>query len=119
MKKFVAWLDRNHIAVVFALLVLVATSIAMYFDLPKDVFPNGDFPRFQIIADIGFASLAETENNVTRPIEDAIKTVPDVLEVRSVTERGTSTVDIYLRWGTNLTRAFQYVQGKIDQARSL
>ncbi len=119
MKKFVDWLSRNHAAVIFALAVLIVASIFTYFNLPKDVFPKGEFPRFQIIADIGFASLADTENNVTRPIEEAVKTVPDVLEVRSVTERGTSTIDIYLRWGADLNQAFQYVQSKLDQVRSL
>ncbi len=118
MKKIVDWLDKNHIAIMFTLTMVVIASIVIYFNLPKDVFPNGDFPRFQIIADIGFASLDETEINVTRPIEEAVKTVMDVTEVRSVTERGTSTIDIYLKWGTNLDQAFQYIQSKISQVRS-
>ncbi len=118
MKKLINWLDKNHIAIMFTIVVAAVASIYMYFDLPKDVFPKGDFPRFQIIADIGFASLQETEINVTRPIEEAVKTVPNVTEVRSVTERGTSTIDIYLKWGTNLNQAFQYIQSKISQVRS-
>ncbi len=119
MKRFLQWVDRNHIAIVFALAVSVATSVYMYLDLPKDVFPSANFPRFQVIADIGFASLEDTEIHVTRPIEEAVKTVPDVKEVRSVTERGTSTIDIYLRWGTDLDRAYQYVQSRVDQTRGL
>jgi len=119
MKRLVNWLDKNHIAIMFTLAVAVVASIYMYFDLPKDVFPKGDFPRFQIIADIGFASLHETEINVTRPIEEAVKTVPDVVEVRSVTERGTSTIDIYLKWGTDLNQASLYIQSKINQVKSL
>jgi cobalt-zinc-cadmium resistance protein CzcA len=117
MKRLVDWLDKNHVAIMFSLVVVTLTGIYFYFDLPKDVFPKGDFPRFQIIADIGFASLEETEINVTRPIEEAVKTVPDVTEVRSVTERGTSTVDIYLKWGSDLNQAFQYIQSKISQIR--
>ena len=117
MKKLVDWLDKNHIAIIFTIIVVTVASICAYFELPKDVFPKGDFPRFQIIADIGFASLEETEINVTRPVEEAVKTVPDVTEVRSVTERGTSTIDIYLKWGTNLDQAFQYIQSRISQVR--
>ena len=55
MKKFIGWLDMNHISIVFTLIVMTMTSLWLYFELPKDVFPNGDFPRFQVIADIGFA----------------------------------------------------------------
>ncbi len=117
MKKLVEWLDVNHLAVMFALTVMVVASVYMYLDLPKDVFPRGDFPRFQIIADIGFAALDETEINLTRPIEEAVKTAPNVVEVRSVTERGTATIDIYLKWGTDLDQAFQQVQSRINQVR--
>ena len=118
MKRFVIWLDHNHIAIVFALLVLIVTSAYLFFDLPKDVFPNAQFPRFQVIADIGFSSLENTELNITRPLEEALKTVPGVVEVRSVTERGTSTIDLYLKWGTNLNESFQFIQSKISQARA-
>ncbi len=117
MKKFIAWLDMNHIAIVFTLMVLTIAGIWMYFQLPKDVFPNGDFPRFQIIADVGFASLEETDTNITRPLEEALKTVPDVEQVVSVSERGTSTIDVYLKWGVNLDQDFQVAQNKINQVR--
>ena len=119
MKKFVDWLDFNRVAIVFAAVLLCAAGIYMYLELPKDVFPNSAFPRFQVIADIGFASLETTELNVTRPLDEALQTVPGVMEVRSVTERGTSTIDIYLKWGTDLNQALQYVQSRIDQARVL
>ncbi len=118
MKKFIAWLDMNHIAIVFTLAVLTMVGIWMFIQLPKDVFPNGDFPRFQVIADVGFASLEETEINITRPLEEALKTVPDVQQVVSVTERGTSTIDVYLNWGVNLNQDFQAAQNKINQVRA-
>ncbi len=119
MKKFVDWLDLNRIAIVFAAALLCAGGLYMYRLLPKDVFPNSEFPRFQVVADIGFASLETTELNITRPLEEALKTVPGVLETRSVTERGTATIDIYLKWGTDLNQAWQYIQSRIDQTRAL
>ncbi len=119
MKKFVDWLDSNRIAIVFAAVLLCAGGLYMYRALPKDVFPNSEFPRFQVVADIGFASLETTELNITRPLEEALKTVPGVRETRSITERGTSTIDIYLKWGTDLNQAWQYIQSRIDQTRAL
>ena len=117
MKKFVDWLEKNRLAVVFTVFLLCAAGLYIYTGLPKDVFPNSEFPRFQIIADIGFASLENTEINVTRPLEDALKTAPNVLEVRSVTERGTATIDVFLKWGADLNQAYQYIQSRIDQTR--
>lgn len=119
MKKFVDWLDSNRVAIVFAAGLMCAAGFYMYRLLPKDVFPNSEFPRFQVVADIGFASLETTELNVTRPLEEALQTAPGVMEVRSVTERGTATIDIYLKWGTDLNQALQHIQSRIDQARPL
>jgi len=117
MKKFIRWLDMNHIAIVATLIVMTIASLWLYFQLPKDVFPNGDFPRFQVITDIGFASLEDTAINITKPLEEALKTVPDVEKVTSVTERGTSTINVYLKWGVDLNQAFQLAQSKINQVR--
>lgn len=119
MKKFALWLNSNRVAIVFTAALLCIGGFYMYVKLPKDVFPNSEFPRFQVIADIGFASLETTEINVTRPLEEALKTVPGTLEVRSVTERGASTIDVFLKWGTDLNRAQQYIQSRIDQTRVL
>lgn len=118
MTRFVEWLERNRLALVFTSFLLCAAGIYSYTVLPKDVFPNSQFPRFQVIADIGFASLETTDVNVTRPLENALKTVPGVQEVRSVTERGTSTIDLYLKWGSDLDQAYQYAQARISQARA-
>lgn len=115
MKRIINWAIKNHVAIMFTLSIILIASVISYFTLPKNVFPKGEFPRFQVIADLGFASLEETELKVTRPLEKALRTVPGVVEVRSVTERGTSTIDIYLKWGINLKQAFQLVQTKISE----
>ena len=118
MKKFTQWLENNHVAIIFTMLMLTVLGVYMFLTLPKDVFPNARFPRFQIVVDTGFNSLENTDIGVTRPLEDSLKTVPGIVEVRSITERGTSTIDLYFKWGTDLDQAFGYVQSKISQARS-
>lgn len=118
MRRFVGWLLKNRMALLFSLVVLLLASAWAFERLPKDVFPNAAFPRFRVVADNGFASLENTDIQMTRPLEEALKSAPDVREVRSVTERGTSTLDLYLRWGADLDKDFQAVQAKVDQARS-
>jgi multidrug efflux pump subunit AcrB len=118
MKRFVEWLVKNQVPLLFSLAVLLAGSVWSFYRLPKDVFPNAAFPRFRVVADNGFASLENTDIGMTRPLEEALKSVPDVQELRSVTERGTSTIDLYLRWGADLDKDYQAVQARVDQARS-
>jgi CzcA family heavy metal efflux pump len=117
MKKIVEFTLKNLIPIIFSLVILAATGIYVFFTLPKDVFPNGEFPRFQVAIDAGYSSLENTQLEITRPVENILKTVPGVVEVRSVTERGIVTIDIYLKWGTDLTQAFQEVQTKINEVQ--
>ena len=69
MKKFVGWLDKNRVAIVFTSALLFAAGLYTYRLLPKDVFPNSEFPRFQVIADIGFASRKTYDVEVWMPSE--------------------------------------------------
>ncbi len=117
MKRFIEGVIFNHIAILFTLAVLIVFSIFIYFQLPKDVFPNAEFPRIQVLVDIGFASLEDTDLKVTRPLENVLKTIPGVTSVRSATERGASTIDVYFNWGTGMDESLQYVQTKISEVR--
>lgn len=117
MKKVIEWAQKYRAGILLGVAVLIGASAFSYFSLPKDVFPNAVFPRIQVVADIGFGSLEETEIDITRPLEQELNTVAGVTEVRSVTERGTSTIDVYFKWGRDMKEALQQVQTKIDGVR--
>jgi multidrug efflux pump subunit AcrB len=117
IRKLIAWVLDNHLPITLTLGCLLIIGIYSFISMPKDVYPESQFPRFHVIVDVGFASMQETELNITRPLEEAFKTVPGVLEVRSVTEQGTSTIDVFLRWGANIKESFQYIQTKTGELR--
>jgi len=43
---------------------------------------------------------------ITKPIEDAVNTVPGLLTVRSITSRGSAEVDLFFDWSVDMFRRF-------------
>ena len=68
-------------------LVLVALSFALagavfLFQLPISIFPQTNFPRIVILVDNGIAPVDVQMLTVTRPIEEAVRLVPGITDVR-------------------------------------
>ncbi len=118
MKRFIEGILGNKTAVIFITLTLLAMSIFVIFTLPEGVFPKANFPRILITADMGYTPLTDMEMSVTRPLENAVRTVEGVTIVRSTTSRGTADIDVFFNPKINLHQAYQLVNSKISEVRS-
>lgn len=101
-------------------LVLIALSFALAgliftFRLPVAIFPQTDFPRIVILVDNGIAPVDVQMLKVTRPIEEAIRIVPGITNVRSTTSRGSTEISVFFRWDVDILDALHLVQGRIAQ----
>ena len=108
-------LDRR--AVLALLLALIAMGALMGLRLPAAIFPEVTFPRLTVIANSGERPGEEMLRAVTRPLEAAIRRVPDLREIRSTTSRGDAEFDLDFRWGANMDRALQHVQAQLEAVR--
>src|SRR6202035_4092370 len=52
-----------------------------------------------------------------RPIEEAVNSVPGLLNVRSITSRGSAEVDLYFRWDIDMFQTLQYVNAAISRVQ--
>jgi CzcA family heavy metal efflux pump len=101
-------------------LILVILSVALAgailsFQIPISIFPQTDFPRIVILADNGIAPVNVQMLTVTRPIEEAVRLVPGITTVRSVTGRGSTEISVFFRWDVDILNALHLVQGRIAQ----
>jgi len=108
-------LDRR--AVLATLLVLAALGALLGMRLPASIFPEVTFPRLTVIAASGERPGEEMLRSVTRPLEAAIRRVPDLREIRSKTSRGDAQFDLDFEWGSNMDRALQNVQAQLEAVR--
>ncbi|HZU63121.1 MAG TPA: efflux RND transporter permease subunit [Novosphingobium sp.] len=87
--------------------VLIAMAAALAglvaaFGLPVGLFPQVAFPRVVVDLDSGSRPADQTALAVTRPVEEAIRALPGVQDVRSETSRGTAQISIDFGWGRDM-----------------
>src|SRR5690242_14734443 len=85
------------------------------FTIPVAVFPNTNFPRILIAVDNGVMPIDQMMVTITRPLEEAVNSVPGLLSVRSITSRGSAEIDLYFRWDVDMFQTLQYVNAAISR----
>ncbi|MFQ5740286.1 MAG: efflux RND transporter permease subunit [Acidobacteriota bacterium] len=102
-----------------AFLLLAASfslaGLIFLFRLPIAIFPQTDFPRIIILVNNGIAPVDIQMLTVTRPIEQTIRLVPGITNVRSVTGRGATEISVFFRWDVDIHDALHLIQGRIAQ----
>ena len=78
------WTARYLSPLVFIILALIGMGVYLAFNIPVAVFPSTDFPRIVIGADNGVMPIDQMQVTVTRPIEEAVNSVPGLDHVRSL-----------------------------------
>lgn len=114
MRKLVDFSLKNPLAIIIIFFSFSLLGFFLSKKLPEDVFPNKVFPRVVVTVSSGYTPMNTMLNSVTIPIENAVKSVEGVKEVRSRTGPGISVIDIYFNWGIDPYRAYQMVLAKIS-----
>ncbi len=96
------------------ILSLVVVGIFSYFSLGVDLFPKVDIPTVQVTVSDPGASPEEIETEITKKVEDAVNTISQIDEVRSVSSEGQSLATITFELSKNGDVAAQEVQNKIN-----
>ena len=97
------------------LLIILLGGIFVFTQFKTSLFPEITFPKIKIIADAGLQPVDKMMVTVTKPLENAIKQVPDLLSIRSTTSRGTCEISAFMDWNTNIDLAKQRIESKISE----
>ena len=98
--------------------MLTIVGIYEALSLPVAVFPTTNFPRIIVGVDNGVMPIEQMEVTITRPIEEAIRTVPGLEDVRSVTSRGSAEVNLFFNWNVDMLETLQLVDSAISRVQS-
>jgi len=104
---------RSIIAIAAA---LALAGLVSAFGLPVGLFPQISFPRVVVDLDAGSRPADQMALLVTRQVEQAVRGVPGVQEVRSTTTRGTAQISIDFGWGRDMTASTLLVDAAVQAA---
>src|SRR6202045_2930381 len=113
VKADMPWFRRLSSPVLFLIVSLALVGAYLAFTIPISVFPNTDFPRIAIGVDNGVMPIDQMLVTITRPLEEAVNSVPGLQSVRSTTSRGSAQVDLFFSWGSDMILTLQRVDAVV------
>ena len=99
------------------LFLIIIGGVYSYTKLQTSLFPEITFPKIKIIADEGLQPVNKMMITVTKPLEDAIKQVPDLEVVRSTTSRGSAEISAYMDWSADIDLSKEQIESQISKIR--
>jgi CzcA family heavy metal efflux pump len=107
---------KNPITVLIVLVIVGGAYI--YSRIQTSLFPEITFPKIKIIADAGLQPVDKMMVTVTKPLEVAVKQVPDLDMIRSTTSRGSCEISAFMSWDADIDLSQQRIESKIAEIRN-
>jgi CzcA family heavy metal efflux pump len=111
------WVTRHATTILFCIILLSVAGMYLASKIPISVFPDTNFPRVVIGVDNGVMPVEQMQITITKPIEDAVNSVPGLQTVRSNTSRGSAEVSLFFDWNVDMFRTLQLVDAALSKVR--
>lgn len=117
MQRFIEFILHNRLLMMIMGVLVFITGYYSYLRLPVDAFPDVTPTLVQVFTETEGLAPEEVEKYVTYPVEVAMNGLPDLKQIRSVSNFGLSVVNVYFNDGTDIYFARQLVNEKLQVAR--
>lgn len=114
----IAWMTRHSIAANLLMIILIGGGLWTAVSIQKEVFPESELDVVTVQVAYPGAAPTEVEQGILRPVEETIRTVECIREIRSQASEGRGTVTIELVAGSNRMKAFQDIDQAVSQIQT-
>ncbi|CAM3288032.1 Cobalt-zinc-cadmium resistance protein CzcA [Flavobacterium longum] len=116
LDKIIHFSIHNKFIVGLFTLVLVIAGIYSVSTLPVDALPDITNNQVQIITTSPKLATQEVEQFITYPVEQAVKPIPDVVELRSISRFGLSVVTVVFKENVDIYWARAQITERLKEA---
>jgi HAE1 family hydrophobic/amphiphilic exporter-1 len=105
---------RRPVAILMVTVAAVVFGAFSYRLLPVELMPDISYPSLTVRTEYEGAAPQEVEENVTRPLEEALGVVGGLVRMSSVSRADISDVTLEFTWETVMAQAWQEVTERLD-----
>jgi cobalt-zinc-cadmium resistance protein CzcA len=116
LDKIIQFSIRNKFVILLFTLVLIAWGSYSLKKLPLDALPDITNNQVQIITTAPTLASQEVEQLITYPLERAVKTVPNIIELRSISRFGLSVVTVVFEDDVDIYWAREQIFQRLKEA---
>ena len=105
---------NRPVAVLMVFLSLVVFGYFSFKRLPVNLMPELNYPTLTVRTEFAGAAPEEVENEISRPIEEALGVIGGLNQISSISRAGMSDVVLEFVWGTDMSKATQEALEKLE-----
>ena len=109
------WTTRRPVAIAMVVAAVAVFGWVSYERLPLNLMPDISYPTLTVRTEYPGTAPEEVENLISRPIEQALGVVGNLVGVSSVSRAGLSDVILEFGWDTDMDQAVQTVRENLDR----
>jgi heavy metal efflux system protein len=117
LDKIIQFSIKNKFIILLFTLVLIAFGSYSIKQLPLDALPDVTNNQVQIITTAPTLASQEVEQLITYPLEQSFKTIPKVIELRSISRFGLSVVTVVFKDDVDIYWAREQIFQRLSQAK--
>ncbi len=110
-----AFTTNKPVAILMIVIGIAVFGLVSFKRLSWELMPEISYPTFTVRTEYSGAAPEEVENTVSRPLEEQLSLIKNLLSITSVSRPEQSDIILEFNWDVNLDRASQEIREKIDQ----
>ncbi|MFN2289411.1 MAG: efflux RND transporter permease subunit [Chromatocurvus sp.] len=110
----VAWMAHNPVAANLLLIIVVIAGLFAIEELDKEIFPSFPTETFTVTVPYPGSSPEEVERGIVLRIEEAIRDIVGIKEIRSEARESVGIVTVQMEPGSDMARAVNLAKVRID-----
>ncbi|MFH1007720.1 MAG: efflux RND transporter permease subunit [Candidatus Latescibacterota bacterium] len=112
--RFFQMTTTRPVAILMIVIAVVVFGLVSYQRLSLNLMPDISYPTLTVRTEYPGAAPEEVEHTISRPIEQALGVVNQLVSIQSISKAGLSDVILEFEWGTDMNFATQDVREKLD-----
>nr|HQU73745.1 efflux RND transporter permease subunit [Calditrichia bacterium] len=114
-ENFFAFTTTRPVAIVMIVTAVLIFGFLSYQSLSLSLMPDISYPSLTVRTEYEGAAPEEVETTISRPIEEALGVVTNLVTISSVSKAGQSDVILEFNWDTEMNEAINEVREKLDR----